>query len=127
MLLQESAVPRHAQRRTLDRAFYTGMALAATLSVFVGFARTYYLRPQFQTTPLPLYLHIHGAVFTAWMVLFVVQTSLVAARRNARRTSVERICRAHPSSLVLTSGEPRRDTAAVLAEAGGASPAADAG
>ena len=56
------------------------MAFAAT--VFAGFARTYYLRPQFQTTSLPLYLHVHGFVFTAWIALFLTQTTLVAARRT---------------------------------------------
>ena len=58
------------------------MALAAVAAVFVGFSRTYYARPQFQDTSLPLYLHVHGAVFSAWIALFVAQTSLVAARRT---------------------------------------------
>jgi hypothetical protein len=66
-----------------DRVFYTGISIAILVAVFVGFARTYYLRPHFQSTPLPLYLHVHGAVFSAWMALFVVQTSLVAARRTS--------------------------------------------
>jgi hypothetical protein len=65
-----------------DRAFYTGMSLAAAVTVFAGFARTYFLRSQFQTTPLPLYLQVHGFVFTAWIALFVWQTTLVAARRT---------------------------------------------
>ena len=64
-----------------DRAFYSAMALAAAASVFVGFYPTYYLRPRFQATGLPLYLHVHGAVFTGWIVLFIVQTTLVAAHR----------------------------------------------
>lgn len=51
------------------------------MAVFVGFYPTYYLRPQFQTTALPLYLHVHGAVFTTWILLFIVQTTLVAAHR----------------------------------------------
>jgi hypothetical protein len=59
------------------------MSVAILVAVFVGFARTYYLRPHFQSAPLPLYLHVHGAVFSAWIALFVVQTSLVAARRTA--------------------------------------------
>jgi hypothetical protein len=57
------------------------MALTALASVFVGFAPTYYLRPRYQSTPLPLYLHAHGFLFTAWIVLFIAQTMLVAARR----------------------------------------------
>ena len=58
------------------------MALAALAAVFLGFSRTYYLRPQFQDTSLPFYLHVHGALFSAWIALFVAQTSLVAARRT---------------------------------------------
>ncbi len=57
------------------------MAIAVVAAVFAGFAPTYYLRPRYQSTPLPLYLHIHGFAFTAWVVLFIAQTTLVAARR----------------------------------------------
>ena len=31
--------------------------------------------------PLPPLLHVHGAVFSAWIVLLIVQVSLVAADR----------------------------------------------
>ena len=65
-----------------DRAFYTGIAIAAALMVLVGFSRTYFLRPYFETAPLDTAFHVHGLVFSAWMALFVVQTSLVAARRT---------------------------------------------
>jgi hypothetical protein len=76
-----ATVVRHAVDRRTDRTFYTGMAIAVAVAVFVGFAPTYYLRPRFQTTPLPLYLQIHGLAFTAWIVLFAAQTMLVATRR----------------------------------------------
>jgi hypothetical protein len=72
---------RHAADHRIDRLFYTGMAFAVAVAVFVGFAPTYYLRPRFQTTPLPFYLHVHGLAFTAWIALFTAQTMLVAARR----------------------------------------------
>jgi hypothetical protein len=65
-----------------DRFFYTGMAMAAAVAVFVGFAPTYYLRPYFQTTSLAPLLRLHGLVFTAWILLLVTQTSLVAAGRT---------------------------------------------
>jgi hypothetical protein len=70
-----------ALRRT-DRVFYTGMALAAAATVVLGFSRTYYLRPYFQTQALPFYLHVHGAAFSAWLILLVSQTFLVAAERT---------------------------------------------
>src|SRR4029450_11921533 len=34
------------------------------------------------TPALPLSTHIHGALFTAWVLLFVAQTSLVASNRT---------------------------------------------
>ncbi len=64
-----------------DRAFYTGIAIAAALVVLVGFSRTYFLRPYFETASLDTAFHVHGLVFSAWIALFVAQTSLVATRR----------------------------------------------
>jgi hypothetical protein len=57
------------------------MAVVILASVFVGFARTYYLAGVFKA-PLPnLLIHIHGLVFSCWILLLIVQTSLVAAGR----------------------------------------------
>lgn len=72
-----------------DRVFYSGMAIAMALTVFVGFAPTYYLRlfstegpaatvSGFPFTPL---VHVHGVAFSAWVLLFIVQTALIASRR----------------------------------------------
>ena len=65
-----------------DRFFYTGMAIAAALVVFAGFAPTYYLKGAFGGRPLSPLLQAHGLIFTSWILLFVVQTSLVASRRT---------------------------------------------
>jgi hypothetical protein len=65
-----------------DRPFYTGMAIAAAVVVFVGFAPTYFLRASYQSASLPTYLHAHGFLFTTWIALFITQTTLVAARRT---------------------------------------------
>jgi hypothetical protein len=69
-------------RRRRERFFYLGMSIAAVITVFAGFAPTYYLRPYFNTAPLMPLLHLHGLVFTSWLVLFVTQTTLVAAHRT---------------------------------------------
>jgi hypothetical protein len=71
--------------RKPDRVFFTGMAVAAAASVFLGFARTFYLKPYFVTPAPPLtpLLITHGVVFTSWIVLFVAQTVLVATHRTA--------------------------------------------
>ena len=75
------AAPRPNTAR-LDRWFFGGMAAAAALIVFAGFAPSYYLKGVYGTPPLSPLRHLHGAVFTLWMVLFAVQTSLIAARRT---------------------------------------------
>jgi len=53
------------------------------MSVFLGFARTYYLKTIFSTPTFPLLFHIHGALFTGWILLLVLQASLVVSRRTA--------------------------------------------
>jgi hypothetical protein len=69
--------------RRRERLFYTGMAVAFLFVVFAGFARTYYLRPYFGTPQLTPLLHLHGLIFTAWIVLLLAQTVLIAAKRTA--------------------------------------------
>ena len=69
--------------RRRERLFYTGMSVAFLLIVFAGFARTYYLRPYFGTPQLTPLLHLHGLIFSSWIVLLLAQTVLVAAKRTA--------------------------------------------
>jgi hypothetical protein len=76
----------------LDRVFFTGMAAAMAITIFAGFAPTYYLHAWLhgttsrgvaggaELTPL---LHVHAAVFSLWIALFVTQTGLIAGRRHA--------------------------------------------
>ena len=63
-----------------ERVFFAGMALAMIVTVFMGFAPTYYVTRS-EARPLTPLLHVHGAMATAWMLLFLVQTGLVAAQR----------------------------------------------
>ena len=66
------------------RFFFVAMACAVIVTVFAGFAPTFYLRGSFtQTRPMSMLLHVHGIVFSAWVSLFLVQTLLIA--RGARR------------------------------------------
>ena len=58
------------------------MALAALLTVVAGFAPTYFLKSHFGGPALSPLVHAHGALFTAWMVLFLVQSLLVAMKRT---------------------------------------------
>ena len=70
-----------------DHVFYTVMASLMALTVFVGFGPTYYFRLMSGTpgtitggavTPG---LHLHGVVFSAWVLLFLLQTVLIGLRR----------------------------------------------
>ena len=68
--------------RRYDHLFFSAMVALMLVTVFIGFARTYYLAGVFHA-PLPNRLiHLHGAAFSAWMLLLITQTSLVAAGRT---------------------------------------------
>ena len=70
-------------RRISDRPLYLLAAIIFPLIVLAGFARTYYLKGYFATPPLPnLIVQVHGIIMTAWVVLFIVQVTLVAKRRT---------------------------------------------
>src|SRR5436190_4264553 len=66
---------------SLDRRFFTAYAYAGIAAVFVGFAKTYYLRSYTDAPPLSALVQLHAIIFSAWMILFAVQTSLVATKR----------------------------------------------
>jgi hypothetical protein len=65
------------------RVFHTGMAVAFLVTVLAGFAPTYYLKPFQPSPPLTPLLHLHAVVFTAWLLLLITQSGLVAAHRVA--------------------------------------------
>ena len=69
------------QGRGYDHVFFSGMAVLILGTVFLGFAPSYYLVGIFRA-PLPsTIIHVHGAVFSCWILLLITQTSLVSARR----------------------------------------------
>ena len=83
------AVPPRTSAR-YDRVFYSSMAIVMALTVLIGFGPTYYMKA-FNNTPLStlsggpmtLLVQTHGALFTAWVLLFIVQTALVAQHKVA--------------------------------------------
>lgn len=65
-----------------ERRFFAWLAGSIVVLVFVGFARTYYLHSLFGMPAISRFLHFHGAVMTGWIVLFAIQTFLIASNRT---------------------------------------------
>jgi hypothetical protein len=61
--------------------FHLLVTAALVAFVVIGFTRTYYSRILTDPPPLTTLLHLHAAVFTVWMALFLTQAGLVAAHR----------------------------------------------
>jgi hypothetical protein len=111
-----------------DRAFYGTMAVAMALTVFAGFAPTYYSRffsggpsATLSGGPFTTLVHVHGALFTAWVVLFVVQTALVASRRVAVHRRLGIAGAAIAGAMIVVGAT----LAVATAKRGGAPPGAD--
>ena len=67
--------------RRFDHYFFSGTAWLMLLCVLVGFGPTYYLVGVFYA-PLPSrIIHVHGALFSCWIVLLLTQNSLAWAGR----------------------------------------------
>jgi hypothetical protein len=91
----------HLETRTLARSnarFFAIMSEAAATVVLAGFGPSYYFWPVTQATrhaggqpipsSLPWTVHVHALVFSSWVALLVVQSSLIAARRVALHRQV---------------------------------------
>jgi hypothetical protein len=70
-----------ASRARHDDVFFSAMALLLLGTVLLGFGRSYYLAGVFHARLPNLLVHIHAAVFSAWILLLIAQTSLVATGR----------------------------------------------
>jgi hypothetical protein len=87
--------------RTTERIFFAGMAILLCVVVFIGFSPTYF-RAGMLRAPLPSpILHVHGAVFTLWMILFVVQAALISARRVAWHRSLGTVAFCLPPIMII--------------------------
>jgi len=79
MLTTGQALPKLQSRgRSLS---YAGIGLLVAAASVVGFGPTYYLKGFFDTPPLTSLVHVHAAVMTCWLVLFVTQSWLISADR----------------------------------------------
>lgn len=85
-----TATPHRAPPSHHDRLFYGSIAVALALTVFLGFGPTYFFpiftrSPQSTQTggPVTPLVHVHAALFSAWVLLFIGQTTLIAQRKLA--------------------------------------------
>jgi uncharacterized membrane protein YozB (DUF420 family) len=76
------SVPPRVVTARRARRFYVGMAIAFAIVVFAGFSRSYFLKAYFGSPKLSLLLHIHGIVFTTWVLFLLAQTTLIATGRT---------------------------------------------
>jgi hypothetical protein len=78
-----ATVDRAAPQMRSDSIFFPAMAIAMAVTVFAGFAQSWFLKPVFHAPPeiSPL-IAVHGAVFTAWIAILVTQTAFVANNRR---------------------------------------------
>ncbi len=78
--------------RRNERRFFFAMALALVAGVFVGFSRTFYLKPLFPEAqayaPEEAFFYGHGILFTLWMLLLLAQVQLVRAGRIVTHRSL---------------------------------------
>jgi len=70
-------------------SFYVGMAIAMSAVVFLGFGPSFYMNAYVgealglpSAATLSPIIVIHGIAFSAWMIVLVVQTSLIATARH---------------------------------------------
>lgn len=70
------------EKGSADAAFYLTMTLISAVIIFLGFAPSFYLKSVLQAPPpLTILTLTHGVVFTAWVLLFVAQTALIAVNK----------------------------------------------
>jgi len=73
-----------AKQRTWVLSFHLWMTLVMAAFVFAGFGMTYWFPMATGSfRPAPPVVHVHGWVYSAWMVLLVTQAALVNARNVA--------------------------------------------
>src|SRR5512141_2681531 len=67
--------------RRYDHYFFASIAALMLAAVILGFGPSYYFAGVLKA-PLPsTIIHVHGAVFSCWMLLLITQISLASAGR----------------------------------------------
>lgn len=62
--------------------FYFYSFIAMAILCLGGFVPSFFLRPQFFADPLPVWMHIHGALFTLWYFVAIAQAWLILKNKQ---------------------------------------------
>jgi hypothetical protein len=73
--------PGTAPRVAARSRFFANSSIAIAALIVLTFARTYFVPLAAGSAQFIMLRHVHGAVFFAWLALYVVQSNLVAAGR----------------------------------------------
>ena len=134
MLISLAAMATAASPRPLvspaarDRKFYTGMAIVMLFTALVGFSRTYFLglisgHATTITGRVPnATVHLHALLFMSWLVLFIVQTSLVATHRVKVHRKLGYFGVALAAAMIVVGGRTAVEAARLGAVPPGAKP-----
>lgn len=91
-----------------ERRHFIGVVAALVLLVFLGFARTFYLRPLFHTPAPSTLILVHGLLMTTWIVVLLIQVALLVFRRVSwhRKLGYAGIALAAPYAALWLSTSP---------------------
>ena len=67
--------------RWIEKYFYLGMSLLIAAVVVYGFSSTVDRKLIHANPPRPILLWVHGALFSTWVVFYILQSTLVRTRR----------------------------------------------
>jgi hypothetical protein len=114
----ENGSPAAVQRPRDRSSFYVFVAATCLVAAVMGFAPTYWLQLTPRTfigTPL---LHLHAALFSAWPVYLLVQTTLVARGRIRRHRAWGLLGISLATAMVLVGFAVANDVLATRLAAG---------
>jgi hypothetical protein len=69
-----------AQKRS-DDYFFAAMATVIAATVFLGFAKSYFLAGTVLASLPTRLIHFHAVIFSLWILLFIAQVALVSTQR----------------------------------------------
>lgn len=97
------AINDTASRRSFERSFFLALAILFPLVVLIGFGPTYYLKGFFNTPPVARFLiHVHAAVMTAWVLLFIAQVYFIRSTKIKTHQRLGMLAVALAVAIVIT-------------------------